>query len=451
MHKKHNRRHFLKQAGLLAGFTAVGAAGLPTMNASASDLFSSGRAPQAQDAKPWYSLSVIGDPLMDERLIYYLGHSWFRMADIGECLDTASRIEAGNPASWRKEWFRTADRLRKVAETSLAMQHDLSAGESYLRAASYYLAGLIYADTPTDPEVPRTARASAECFEAALKLLDIPATPVNIPYEQSSLPGYFFTSPLATKPAPILIVHEGMDASVEECLFLAQESIKRGYHCLLFHHPGQGLALRERGLTFRPDWEKVITPVVDYVLTRPEVDPARISLTGLSFGGALVTRAMAFEKRVKICIANPAMYSWADFFAQFFFADNPDFGKLLESDPDAFNAAVVGFLQQAPPYYTWWFNSASWKYGASSAADLLTKLKSYTNADIAQLVTCHMLVMDGEGESWGAGHAKRLYDALTCPKDYMLFTAEDTGLLHNQNGALSVSSQRMFDWLDEHI
>ncbi len=33
----------------------------------------------------------------------------------------------------------------------------------------------------------------------------------------------------------------------------------------------------------------------------------------------------------------------------------------------------------------------------------------------------------------------------------MLFTAEDTGLLHCQTGALSVASQRMFDWLDENV
>jgi alpha-beta hydrolase superfamily lysophospholipase len=439
-----NRRHFLKHAGLLTA-----ALGLPSM--LTSDLTRPRSSHAAQTNQPWYSMSFIGDPLMDERLIYYLGHSWYRMADIGECLDTASRIEAGNTASWRKEWFRTADRLRNVAETSLAQGHDLSAGESYLRASSYYLAGLIYLDSPTDPELPRTARASAECFESAMSLLGIPAVPVSIPYENSSLPAYFFTSPLATKPAPILVVHQGMDASVEECLFLALESIKRGYHCLLFHHPGQGLALREKGLTFRPDWENVITPVIDYVFRRPEVDTTRIALTGLSFGGALVTRAMAFEKRVKICIANPAVYSWADFFNEFFFATNPAFGKLLDSDPDAFNAAVVGFLDQAPAYYRWWFNSATWKFGASSPADLLTRLKAYTNADIAHLVTCKMLIMDGEAESYGAGQAKKLYDALTCPKDYMLFTSEDTGLLHNQNGALAVSSQRMFDWLDENI
>jgi hypothetical protein len=31
------------------------------------------------------------------------------------------------------------------------------------------------------------------------------------------------------------------------------------------------------------------------------------------------------------------------------------------------------------------------------------------------------------------------------------FTEEDTGLVHCQTGALTVATQRMFDWLDENI
>jgi hypothetical protein len=33
----------------------------------------------------------------------------------------------------------------------------------------------------------------------------------------------------------------------------------------------------------------------------------------------------------------------------------------------------------------------------------------------------------------------------------MLFTAEDTGLTHVQNGALGVGSRRRFDWVEPHL
>jgi hypothetical protein len=52
---------------------------------------------------------------------------------------------------------------------------------------------------------------------------------------------------------------------------------------------------------------------------------------------------------------------------------------------------------------------------------------------------------------WGSSRAVLCWVRLSSPKDYMLFTAEDTGLVHCQTGALSVASRRMFDWLDENV
>jgi cephalosporin-C deacetylase-like acetyl esterase len=65
--------------------------------------------------------------------------------------------------------------------------------------------------------------------------------------------------------------------------------------------------LWKQKLYFRPDWEKVITPVVDYALTRNEVDPKRIAIQGISQGGYWVPRAVAFEKRIAAAIADPGV------------------------------------------------------------------------------------------------------------------------------------------------
>src|ERR1700688_2736518 len=80
-----------------------------------------------------------------------------------------------------------------------------------------------------------------------------------------------------------------------------------GYDCLTFDGPGQGYALWKDKLYFRPDWEKVISPVVDYALSRPEVDPKRIAVQGISQGGYWVPRAVAFEKRIAAGIADPGV------------------------------------------------------------------------------------------------------------------------------------------------
>jgi alpha-beta hydrolase superfamily lysophospholipase len=284
-----------------------------------------------------------------------------------------------------------------------------------------------------------------------LELLGLPGRPVQIPYEGTALPGYFFRSELGSDDAPILIAHQGMDASVEEALFLATEATRRGYHALLFHHPGQGRALRELGLTFRPDWEKVITPVVDFALEQPGVDPTRLMLTGLSFGGSLVSRAVAFEKRVKLCIPNPAHYSWWAYLSSEIFATIPKAKELAANTPKLFDAALNVYLRTAPPTHRWWFKAAMWKFGAASPSQLLAILPAYTNVDIVDQITCKVLVLASEAEAYGADYGVQFYDALNTEKDRILFTTEDTGQLHNQTGALSISAQRMYDWIDENI
>ena len=118
------------------------------------------------------------------------------MADIGECLDTAGRIDAADANSWPEEWLGTAERVRKMAENSLAKGHERSAGEAYLRAANYYRAALIHHPEP-GPGVLQAGRQSVACFDRALELLAVPARPVRIPYEDTTLPGYFF--PLARR------------------------------------------------------------------------------------------------------------------------------------------------------------------------------------------------------------------------------------------------------------
>jgi alpha-beta hydrolase superfamily lysophospholipase len=446
--KQLNRRDFLRNALLAGGSMAVGAGLVKGIE------FVGGSSPRSSALfgreQTWYNLKVIGDPLMDNRLLWYLGAAWQGMAEISECLDTASRIEAGNVSSWVSEWISTADRVRVMADASLAKDHRLSAGETYLRAANYYRAGLIYIDDPSHPDMLRATEQSVESYEKALDLLSMPVTPVEIPYEGTTLPGYFFRSPIADEKAPLLIAFEGWDAWPEEVTYLGQSAIRRGYHCLLFHGPGQGRALRQQGLVYRPDWENVVTPVVDFALTQPGVDPDRLALMGISFGGALATRAVAFEKRIKLCIANPAVYSWWESLSGFLFSQQGGLDALLRENPEAFNTAMRQF-GKLDPTYEWWINATQWKHGASSPAELMLMLQQFTNADIADRITCHVLIMDGEAEEFTAGQAKKMYDALTCPKDYMLFTKEDTGLMHCQTAALAVANQWMFDWLDENI
>lgn len=65
-------------------------------------------------------------------------------------------------------------------------------------------------------------------------------------------------------------------------------ALDRGYNFLTFDGPGQGAALRRQHLHYRPDWENVITPDVDYTLSRVDTDANAMVIFGWSMGGVWV-------------------------------------------------------------------------------------------------------------------------------------------------------------------
>src|SRR5262249_61764771 len=128
--------------------------------------------------------------------------------------------------------------------------------------------------------------------------------PGETPYAAATLPGSLHLADASAPRRPLLIMHSGFDGSAEEMHWSgARAAVERGYNVLAFDGPGQFGPIHRQGLTFRPDWEKVVGPVLDYALTRTQqVDGARIALMGVSMGGLLAPRAAAFEKRRAACI-----------------------------------------------------------------------------------------------------------------------------------------------------
>ena len=97
------------------------------------------------------------------------------------------------------------------------------------------------------------------------------------------------------------------------------------------------------------------------------------------------------------------------------------------------------------------FNMAHgmWTTGLNSPYELIMKSKDYTVKDIAKNIECPTLVLEAEKDDSFPGQPKKVYDALTCQKKYILFTSEEGAEEHCQCGASALSNQRIFDWLDE--
>jgi pimeloyl-ACP methyl ester carboxylesterase len=401
---------------------------------------------------------VFRSPSFSFQLLRIIGQTYYGGADIGECLSTAYSIKEGDIESWYNEWLKTADRIYKYAEDCLSKGHNISAREAYLRATNYYQNGAaFYLDTnPSDPRIIPTWEKGVESFRKAAQLFSPHVETIEIPYDGTTLPGYFFKTGQDGYPndsqkqvvRPTLILSTGLDGGQEELYFLGvAAALKREYNCLAFEGPGQGTVVRKQKLPFRPDWEKVVSSVIDFVLSRKqeEVDPQRIALIGYSMGGYLAPRAAAFEDRIAACIADDGVLSIYDAWI----SQLQSIRKDIENRNAAVVNAVINTIMNFDIGTKWKITHSMSVFGANSALELVEKVSEYSMYDIADKIKCPTLLLAGEKDHSFTGQAKKLYDLLKCQKKYILFRTEEGAEDHCHIAALSLANQRIFDWLDE--
>jgi dienelactone hydrolase len=119
----------------------------------------------------------------------------------------------------------------------------------------------------------------------------------------------------------------------------------------------------------RPDCEHFVTPTVDFLLRRPDVDPRRLGVVGESFAAYLVPRAAAFEPRFAAAVSWGAIYSWGN-----------------EYRPRE-------WYTQPPHPHLWAL------IGAKSLEEFFDKREAYTLEGVLGRVKCPTLVLVG-GEDW---------------------------------------------------
>jgi pimeloyl-ACP methyl ester carboxylesterase len=373
----------------------------------------------------------------------------------GEVIAIAKNIKSGDYDSWYDGMSIFADRLSGEAENQLKNGHKISARDNYLRACSYYRsADFFLHGNPEDSRIKYSFERSTTCYKVAASLFSPAIEPVRIPYEGTTLQGYFHSVDDSGIPRPTLLLNNGFDGSPEEMHWNgARAAVDRGYNVLVFDGPGQYSAVHSQGLHFRHDWENVVTPVVDYALTRKDVDPKKIALHGESLGGYLASRAAAFEHRLAACIADDGVYDFGtsqlsgipierrEQVRAALFADSaPELDAMLK---DAMQTSTVA---------RWAFNHGMFVTGTNSPRAYLAATQSFNLQNgIAEQIQCPTLVCDAGKDLFFQGQAEQLFDHLTCPKKMIIFTDTEGAAAHCEMGASRLAYARIYDWLDDTL
>ena len=378
-----------------------------------------------------------------------IGYCFSGGADVGECLYTCYQIKDGDTESWYDQWYSTANRVLAMGDHYMETMNVENARECYFRASQYFRTAEFYLHSnPQDPRIMETWFESKDAFLLAASLPGHPIIPVKIPFEDSYLPGYLCLVDESAAKRPMIIAHSGFDGTKEELYFsIGNYAVNRGYNCLLFEGPGQGEVIREQNIHFRPDWETVVTPVVDYIIDRPYVDQEKIVLIGYSMGGYFAPRAVAYEHRISACVANGGLYSMYAVAT----SDNEDNIDQNLDDPEAsqqYDQTIYSMMED-DLFLEWFFTNGMWTFGVDSPSELMRMLRSYTLEGCVDDISCNMLILDSENDDQNMGQAKVLYDSLKCPKEYVLFTELEGADEHCQMGAVLVSNEKIFSWLNE--
>ena len=425
---------------------ALGAATFCLSNASALGQVS-GQAPEAINA-PSGGRYFFHDETFETIFLTSLGRAYHSGGDVGRVLYLTRQVKDGDFESAYRAFKQAGDEAQAVAEESSAGGHRESARQAYLWAQNFYDSSTYFVDGSDDPSrfLP-TWQALYDCWLKSLPLFDPPIEPVSIPYEGTTLHGFYMKGRSKAKRRPLLILANGSDGSLLDMwLWGGAGGTARGYDCLTFDGPGQGYALWKQKLYFRPDWEKVITPVVNFALGRADVDPKRIAIQGISQGGYWVPRALAFEKRIAAGIADPGV---VDVSTSWMANLPPPMLALLKAGRKAEFDQYLGKALSPRARATLTFRMRP--FGYTSYFDTFKAVLDYNLRDVAQKIQCPMLITSPVNEAYWPGQSKQLQDLLTCPKKLVEFTQADGADLHCEPKGTGIRDLRVFNWLDDQL
>lgn len=302
-------------------------------------------------------------------------------------------------------------RMWRLAEEELEAGHRTTALERYFAAAEIF-ANAQHIIFENNEEKKYLHGASLSCFEKVRELAPYRIEHVDVEWNGTVVSGNLHLAPVE-EPAPCVFFIPGCDMTKEMYPHpLYNQALQRGMHMFVFDGPGQGES-NLRGIKLTPtNYEEATGAVIDHLLTRPEIDPAKIGVYGLSFGSYWAFRIAAHDSRVAAVAAPWASYA--------------DLSHLMNEESPRYKQLFM--------YLT----------GSSSEADLDQLTASMSVRGMAPSITCPMLLAVGEYDVRSPlEEVYELFDDLACPKELWVF-----GDQHHKASLIAPNSESLI-WLQD--
>ena len=215
-------------------------------------------------------------------------------ADVKEAFTS---IHTKDKDEWAAAFMGVADRYMNEAK-SLEKNDPGKANADYIRAWRLYSFGRW--PFPASPGKQRSYEKAIEAFLAHARLWDPPLEIVRIPFEGKEIIGYMRLPKNAKGPVPLVIAVNGLDSRKEDLSESFGAILPYGIGFLAVDGPGTG----QSPIKVTENSERMLSRVLDYVATRPEIDKSRVALHGVSWGAYWATKMAIVERaRLKGCSA----------------------------------------------------------------------------------------------------------------------------------------------------
>lgn len=210
--------------------------------------------------------------------------------DPNDVREAFQSIHTRDKDEWAAAFIGVADRYMTEG-TRLQSSDPRKADLDFIRAWHLYSFGR----WPSEGASPKKKLSYAKAIEAFLahaKIMDPPLEVVRIPFEGKEIIGYMRIPKGASGPVPMVLAVNGLDSRKEDLAESFGAILPLGAGFIAVDGPGTG----QSPIKASPTADRMLSRVLDYLETRPDVDKSRIAMHGVSWGAYWGTKMAINEK-----------------------------------------------------------------------------------------------------------------------------------------------------------